>query len=218
MENALPFYSNSTLRMCQWVPSNLSLKDGLCVVVWPQNNTASGQDNMASNDPNYASTVAPSQGSLSLITPTSTNPTPVLAAASSITSSSSPVLEFSTFIGIDKPTVTSLPASASSATLSTTTVTAVFVASASITRATPTPATTSVAVPTGINNSGNVVILPADDDDHGAVGNGDGDSDDDKPRIIFGGGDDNVGGLRTVRLPGNRFKNPLFILLSLAFP
>ncbi|KXN81126.1 hypothetical protein AN958_06080 [Leucoagaricus sp. SymC.cos] len=50
--NGLPFYSNSTLRICQWVPLNLDLHGGGCTVVWPvpQPNTPSQQDNVPSHD------------------------------------------------------------------------------------------------------------------------------------------------------------------------
>lgn len=54
-DKGLPFYTNSTLRICRWVPSNLNLDNDHCSVVWPepQGNTPSQQDNLPSSPADY---------------------------------------------------------------------------------------------------------------------------------------------------------------------
>lgn len=80
----LPIYNNSTLRVCNWVPSDLNLEGDFCYTIWPppQDNTTSQQDNLAPtsayyvNSPSSAPRLGPTPDASLLITyAPSTTPT-----------------------------------------------------------------------------------------------------------------------------------------------
>ncbi|KAF9455016.1 hypothetical protein P691DRAFT_770111 [Macrolepiota fuliginosa MF-IS2] len=58
----LPFYANSTLHICGWVPSNLNLNNKFCSIIWPVPSGSQGgvashpeQDNLPSSIVGYSS-------------------------------------------------------------------------------------------------------------------------------------------------------------------